>query len=126
MPTYNYKCPSCQKVEEKIHLISETPEYKCCGVVMEKIFTPNIGGFILKGGTAAIHYREKQQRLKKAEKLKEKQKAVHGSGPRIQPNIAGVEVDSWSDAQKMAKEAGLNHESYSPYVEKEGKKKIIV
>ena len=42
------------------------------------------------------------------------------------PNIAGVRTDSWSDAQKMAKEAGMNHESYTPFVEKEKKKKIIV
>ena len=127
MPTYNYKCSSCKKSEEQIHGIKETPEIKCsvCGAIMTKMFTPNInGGFIIKGGTSTIHYREKRLREKKNEKLAVKQKQVHGEGPKIQPNVAGMEVDSWRDAQKVAKEAGMNTESYEPWVQKE-KPKII-
>ena len=126
MPSYDYACSKCKITEEKIHRMSETPEYKCpkCGKKMERLISLNRTGFIFKGGTETIHYKEKRNRLKKREAIK--QNKVHGDGPKLKPNIAGVEVDSWSDAKKLAKEAGLNHESYTPYVEKENKNKIIV
>lgn len=128
MPTYEYQCDQCKKIYEQIHRISENPEYKCpeCGMVMTKLFSVNVTGFIMKGGTPAINYKEKRLRMKKSEKLKLKQKEKYGDGPKVKPNIAGVETGTWSDAQKMAKEAGLNHESYTPFVEREKKKKIIV
>lgn len=118
---YDYQCPDCKKIEEQIHGMSENPEYKCsvCGTVMIKVFAPT--RFIMRGGTEAIHYREKRNHLKKNEILKEKQK--RHKGPRIQPNVAGMEVDSWKDAQKLAKEAGLNAESYTPFIEKENNEK---
>jgi putative FmdB family regulatory protein len=128
MPTYDYQCTACKRKEEKIHRISENPEFKCpdCGEVMERLFSPNAGGFIFKGGTPTINDREKRLRKKRSEKLKIKQERHRQDSPQVQPNIAGVQTDSWADAQKMAKEAGMNHESYTPFVEKEKKKKIIV
>jgi predicted double-glycine peptidase len=33
--------------------------------------------------------------------------------------VAGVEQESWSDAAKLAKEAGLSADSYQPLIEKE-------
>lgn len=129
MPTYEYSCPSCNSMEEQIHLMSEDPEFKCskCNVVMKRVISCNTTGFIMKGGTASIHYREKQARTKKSEKMiKRQNERWGGATPSITPNIAGVETESWSDAQKMAKEAGMNHGSYAPYVEKEKKGKVIV
>lgn len=128
MPTYDYSCEKCGHKTEEIHRISEKPVFKCssCQNEMVKLISLNGTGFILKGGTPAIHYREKRQRLKKREELGKRQTARYGHlSPRIQPNIAGVETGSWSDAQKMAKEAGMNHESFTPWVEKEKKKKIV-
>lgn len=128
MPTYEYRCNKCEVVTEHVHLMSENPEIKCteCGEVLERMISRNIGGFILKGGTAVIHDREKRVRKKRSEELKKKQERHRHDAPQVQPNIAGVRTDSWSDAQKMAKEAGMNHESFTPFVEKEKKKKIIV
>jgi len=125
MPTYDYACNKCGRVEEHVHLMMDKPEIMCpeCKEPMEKRFSPNSGGFILKGGTPAIHWKEKRQRIKRSEQLAQKQKYTGMQGPRVTPNIAGVETGTWSDAQKMAKEAGLNHESYTPYVEKEKKEK---
>jgi len=128
MPTYTYKCTECGSEEDQIHGMKEVPEYKCskCSSLMEKIFTPNIGGFIFKGRkTEASNYKEKRYRHKLNEDVSKRQKDRWGKGPKVRPNIAGVETDSWSDAQKMAKEAGLNHDSYTPLVEKEGKKIIV-
>jgi hypothetical protein len=82
----------------------------------------NMNGFIFKGGTPITHWKEKQSRLKRSEVMAERQKK-HGPGPSIKPNIAGVETGTWADAQKMAKEAKMNHESFTPWVEKEKKEK---
>ena len=128
MPTYDYFCNKCNYVEEQIHGISENPEIKCpeCKKKMERLFSPNAGGFIFKGGTPSINDREKRLRKKKSEKLRKKQEEHRADSPHVQPNISGVQTDSWLDAQKMAKEAGMNHESYTPFVEKEKKKKMVV
>lgn len=127
MPTYDYFCKACGKVQEEIHFMNEKPEIKCsvCKSPMEKMFTPNIGGFVLKGGSEAIHWKEKRNRMTKRESLGQKQRDRYGSGPKIQPNVAGMETDTWKDAQKVAKEAGMNTQSYEPYVQKE-KSKLIV
>jgi putative FmdB family regulatory protein len=127
MARYDYKCKICGKVREEIHFMNETPEFRCstCNGLMEKQFTPNIAGFVLKGGTEAIHWKEKRMRMAKREILGKKQKERYGTGPKIQPNVAGMEVDTWSDAQRVAKEAGMNAQSYEPYVQKE-KSKLIV
>ena len=125
MPTYDYECTECGRIEEHIHGITVDPQIKCgeCKSAMKKKFTPP--QFIMKGGTEAINWREKRHRMNQRDIVGKKERERYGTGPRIKPNIAGVETGSWSDAQKMAKEAGMNHESYTPWVEKEKKNKII-
>lgn len=124
MPRYDYRCTECQLVEEHIHSMLETPSIQCseCGASMERIISRNIAGFNIKGGSPSIHWREKRQRREKSKQLDQKQKERYGNMTPA-PNIAGVRYDSWSDAQKVAKEAGFNTESYKPWVEKEKKKK---
>ena len=133
MATYDYACKECGTVEEYVHGMNETPEIKCaCGEVMEKIFSHNFGGFILKGGTPAIHYKEKRQRLKKSEEMKVRQRERYGlnPGPKLQPNIAGHDVGTWENAAEVAKEiapqTGINPAEYEKRAQKEGAKKIIV
>ena len=124
MPTYNYLCQACGLLEEKIHGIKEAPQYECpkCGAQpMKRQFTLNVAGFIIKGGTDSSHWKEKRYRMKRREEIGQRQQQHKRTGPRVRPNIAGVETGSWSDAQKMAKEAGLDHESYTPWVKSENK-----
>lgn len=125
MPRYDYKCGKCENIEEHVHSMKETPEIKCseCGEVMERMISRNFAGFSIKGGTASIHWKEKRQRLKNREELGKRQRERYGEGMKPAPNIAGVRQESWSDAQKLAKECGLNSDSYTPYVEKENKSK---
>jgi len=130
MPTYDYECKECGTKEEHVHSMKEDPEIRCkCGGVMKRLISLNFGGFILKGGTPAIHDREKRNRKKRSVEMDKRQRARYGeAASRIHPNVAGVRTDSWTDAQKMAKEAGMNSESYKPWVEKEkkDKKKLII
>jgi putative FmdB family regulatory protein len=129
MPAYDYKCVKCDEVKEITHGISETPDPVCelCGGKLERQITSNFGGFLIKGGSSSIHWKEKNLRRKMNEEAGDRmQKKYGGTGPKIQPNIAGVPQDSWSDCQKLAKESGLNAASYQPMVDKEKKNKIQV
>jgi len=38
MPTYDYKCLKCGKIEEKFHGINDTPSYVCCDSAMKLTF----------------------------------------------------------------------------------------
>lgn len=121
MPRYDYGCDSCGRVDEHIHSMKEEPTIRCpdCGTIMKRCVVRNFVGFNVKGGSSSIHWKEKRQRLKNREVLGRKQRERYGEGLKIQPNIGGVPQESWSDCQKLAKECGLNADSYTPYVKKE-------
>jgi hypothetical protein len=104
--------------------MKEEPEFfcpKCNGqhIKMERLITFNRNSFIIKGGSVAKDWKEERYRLKRSATMGVRQIERYGSGPRVRPNVAGVETDSWSDAAKLAKEAGLSAESYTPLIEKE-------
>lgn len=127
MATYDYQCSECGFKEEQIHSMNDKPSFFCprCKeggkeIQMNRIFTINSSGFIIKGGTEAINWKEKRNRLKKREELGVRQIDRYGtSGVKLKPNVGGLEQESWSDAAKLAKEAGLNTESYQPLIDKE-------
>lgn len=126
---YDYKCSKCGHVEEVVHKISEDPSLICssCGSEMIRQISLSGGGFLIKGGSSSIHHREKHLRTKMNEEAGIRMKARYGdTGPKAVPNIAGVRQESWSDCQKLAKECGMNSNSYQPMVDKESKKKIQV
>jgi len=125
MVRYDYECPTCGLIKEEMHSMNESPVYYCprcrengSEVRLERQFSLG-AGFIIRGGTEASHWKEKRVRMERRKDLGVKQIERYGSGQRIQPNVAGVEVDSWSDAAKMAKEAGLNADTYQPMIDKE-------
>ena len=71
MPTFDYRCSSCDNVQEEFHSISNKPDIICneCGSRCEKIFTATTA-FVLKGGDwPSKGMREKKQMLKKNAKM---------------------------------------------------------
>jgi putative FmdB family regulatory protein len=48
MPLYDYRCSSCDQIEEKMHGMNEKPIVNCarCGKMMEKMFTRFIPRFV--------------------------------------------------------------------------------
>jgi putative FmdB family regulatory protein len=117
---YDYGCPGCNFKEEQIHGMNEHPAIPCskCGAVMTKLFTLNTTGFIIKGGSESTNWKEKRLHLKRRGELGVRQMERYGT-PSLKPNVAGIEQESWSDAAKLAKEAGLSADSYQPMIEKE-------
>jgi hypothetical protein len=85
---------------------------------------PSIPQFILKGDDwAGKNARIKTQMADKNKKLTARQEEMKKDAPSVTlaPNVDGERVDSWSDAQKLAKAKGKNADSYTPLVEKEKK-----
>jgi putative FmdB family regulatory protein len=130
--TYDYFCDKCGHEEEQIHGMLEKPEIHCpqCNAIMEKMISHNYGGFILKGGSPSIHYREKQQRNKKSQIMAQRQAERYGTkGVKCKPNICGIETGSWHNAHKIAQEikaeTGIIPETYAPLAQKEAQGHII-
>jgi len=124
MPTYEYRCNKCENVVEIIHSIKESPVITCedCpDEVMERLISHNFGGFIIKGESPSKVNKEMGVRRKKNANLGVRQLERYGTGPRVAPNVGGEEVGSWTEAAKLAKDKGLNADSYQPMIEKEKK-----
>jgi len=125
MPTYEYRCEDCKKVTEIIHSIKESPVFECqeClkidkHIVLERLISFG-AGFIFKQWTESMAWKTKRDKAHANNELGVKQIERYAGGPSLQPNVAGMEVDSWSEAQKVAKEAGMRPETYEPLIEKE-------
>ncbi len=118
---YDYKCEKCGKVEEQYRGMNEAPEFKCseCGSHMDQIFTINRTGFIIKGEAPSKVIKEQGYRRKHNADLGVRQLERYGSGPKNVPNVGGIETESWTDAAKLAKECGMNADTYKPMIEKE-------
>lgn len=127
MPTYDFRCSSCENHYTRILSMSDrdTPT-TCpeCGEAGTRV--PSLPQFILKGDDwAGKNARIKSQMAEKNRKLDARQEEMKRDAPSVTlaPNVDGERVDSWSDAQKLAKAKGKNTESYNNLVEKEKKGK---
>ena len=123
MPTYEYRCQECGNVQEEMHSIKTSPEFFCDSCEskepLTRMISNNPGGFVIKGDTSTKLWKESRLRNKKNADLELKQIERYGNGPKLQPNVAGQETESWSDAQKLAKEAGIDPKTYDGYVSTE-------
>lgn len=126
MPTYEYLCKSCGKMKEVVHSIKETPVIYCddclmggISLKMERIISNNLSGFIFKQWTESKSYKISRDKGKQNRELNKRQMERYGAGPQLKPNVAGMEVDTWSDAKKLASEAKLDTSSYDSLITKE-------
>ena len=127
MPYYPYRCDQCDVDETRILPMSEyKTEQMCavCGNTLRKLMTsPNV---VFKGdGWSTKNERIKRQMRDKNKKLTAKQNEMKRDAPNVDlaPNVDGQRVDSWSDAQKLAKSKGKDTKSYEPLIAKEKSKK---
>jgi len=127
MPTYEYRCNDCGIVDEVTHSIKEDPDIFCpqCKtagkeVKMERLISLNkSGGFFFKQWTEAQVHKIGRDKRKQNNELEMRQIERYSSGPKLRPNVAGMETESWSDAKKLASEAGMNTASYDAQIAKE-------
>lgn len=125
MPLYDFKCTKCSHLEEDLQLSFEDDltTVKCpeCGELMQNMSFGGLGT-VFRGSTwFDKNLKVKNQKLKKSENLKKKQKDEHAP-LNLVPNIGGHECDSFSEAAKLAKEAGLDSSKYEKYAKEEKKR----
>jgi putative FmdB family regulatory protein len=126
MPTYAYRCGSCNLDFDKILPMSRFRDpQKCpdCGAGPAKKRITAGSGFILRGdGWAGKNNRVRGQMRKKNQRLdaKQKDRTQSGSGGvRLTPNVDGQRVESWSDATKLASSKGKDTSGYEGLARKE-------
>jgi putative heme iron utilization protein len=95
-----------------------------CGAENLKLWKPTTNMIFKGDGWSTKNARIKRQMKDKNVKLDQRQEEMKRDtkvGGRLAPNVDGERVDSWSDAQKLAKSKGKNTESYAPLIAKEKK-----
>jgi predicted nucleic acid-binding Zn ribbon protein len=124
MATFDFKCPECENVQEvwvqRISLADELhPPCEKCGTPTSKTFIAAnfTGHFVLKGEWDGKLAREAKYRQKRSEQMAKKQKD-NVFVPKLQPNVEGERVDSWSDAKKLAKDKGYDTTNYDNKVQR--------
>jgi putative FmdB family regulatory protein len=124
MPFYEFQCQSCQETfDKKLPLDDRNNPQDCpsCGFSDTKRLVSLCGFNLVGDGWPGKNIRIKNQMKKKNERLNRKQNERKRDEPIVSlaPNVDGERVDSWSDAQKLAKSKGKNTDSYEPMIRKE-------
>lgn len=127
MPTYPYECQTCEHQFELVMKMSEydskvKPPCPECGAEEQvaRIFTPPMinfagDGWATKNNRIASQMRSKNRRLA----AKEREQKNDGMLPKLQPNVGGERVESWSEAAKLAKSKGKDASGYESLARKE-------
>ena len=121
---YEYNCDACgQEYVCNVPMDDYAKPQPCpsCGKENMKKFQPTTN-FILKGdGWTGKNMRIKNQMAEKNKKLDARTNEMKRDQPNVTlaPNVDGERVDSWTDAQKLAKSKGKDTTSYEPLIAKE-------
>lgn len=125
MPTYTYKCSSCDtQFEQVLPLANHSDPQDCpeCGEgPAEQIVTSPVG-FVLRGdGWTGKNIKIKGQMAGRRRRLatKEHEQKMDAPGIHLAPNVGGERVDSWVEAKRLAKSRGKDTSSYDGMVRKE-------
>ena len=126
MPIYTYQCMSCNNVFDKMRSFSDKSSVPCgeCNSLntQRQLTSPT---FILKGdGWTGKNIKIKGQMRQKNRAIAPKEQAFARESKemksmRVQPNVGGEQVDSWSEAQRLAQSQGKDASSYDALVKKE-------
>lgn len=117
MPTYDYKCDSCDTRKEVYHSIKENPTIVCdCGMAMKRSIPKNVN-FVLKGlGWSGKNIKEKNYRMDRRKEIGKKMVENYDI-PQIQPNYKGEVCSSWEQAKQLAKADGVDSQRYDMQVD---------
>jgi len=121
---YHYKCSDCNheytcNVPMSEHKIPQPcPE---CSTENMKLFKPCVNHVFKGDGWSTKNERIKKQMRKKNEKLDARTNEMKRDAHNVTlaPNVDGERVDSWTDAQKLAKSKGKETKSYEQHIAKE-------
>lgn len=122
MATYSYRCQGCGKGFEKTLPMAESKNPQVCpdcgaeaGRILDGGIQFALNGDLWPGKAIKI----KNQMAAKNRRLSIKQKDNHAP-IKLVPNVEGEQVESWSEARKLAKDRGKDVASYDHLVRREG------
>ena len=118
MPFYAYRCNVCDQEFDRMLPISQYADPQTCpdpecGGTSKKLVVPV--GFILSGDDwPSKAQRINKQMAEKNRRLAVKETDVKRSGavPSLVPNVGGEQVDTWTDAKKLAASKGKDTSGY--------------
>lgn len=118
MPSYNYECPDCAESFERFLSIQDRDsvvECPVCGTVSEKRVAGTVGGVLKGDGWPGKNIRCRADMSARRERVGRKEEQIRRDGPmlRLAPNVDGEEVDSWSEAQRLAASKGKDTALYA-------------
>ena len=122
MPTYDFRCVSCEAAFERVVSFAQAKEPQVCecGHTASRVLSPIT--FLLKGDEwAGKNIMIRGQMAEKNRRLDVKQSEQKRLAEKntLTPNVAGEQVESWREAQSVAASKGLNTSSYDTLVRRE-------
>jgi putative FmdB family regulatory protein len=125
VPTYEYRCESCDHDFERVLRIAQYDEPQtcpACGASPARKRVSLNAGFILSGdGWTGKNISIANQMARKNRRLDTKQNEMKRDAPAVTltPNVDGERVGSWTEARKLAESKGKDASSYDAVVRKE-------
>jgi len=121
---YDFECQSCEHRFEVASSIADRDKPRACPACesMDTKHVVSLPRHNLPGDDwPSKNNRIKGQMAAKNERLNRKQDEQKHDAPvaKLVPNVEGEQTDSWSDAQKLAKDKGKDSKSFEPMVRKE-------
>ena len=124
MATHDFECTKCGHIMENmlVKMSVDLDSVKCerCCRDTKNLSFGGLGSVFKGSSWATKNLKVKSQRGEVNKRLGKKQHDEHAK-MKLVPNIAGVEVDNFRDAAKLAKEAGLDSQLYEKHAREEEK-----
>lgn len=120
MPIYTYHCDACDESFDRVLPMSQFDKPQTCatcGVVAKKQVTAvnfNLPGDDWASKNGRIARQRAASRAKAG--VKQGEMVRDAPGVKLVPNVNGERVESWAEAQSLAKSLGKNTSSYAPKI----------
>jgi len=122
MPTYTYKCISCDATFERVVSFERAKDPQACACGQQAERTLAGMNFLLKGDDWAgknIKIRGQMDNKNRVLDAKQAEQKRHFQSMQLAPNVDGERVDTWADAKKLASERGKATSTYDTLVQRE-------
>lgn len=117
MPVYDFVCECGNSFEMNVALKDFDNPVACtaCGKEASRAVT-TVGVNYVGDGWLSKNLKVKKQMAEKGKRVEKKQAELPKMS--LAPNVEGEQVDTWKEAQKLAKSKGKDTTSYEPLISK--------
>ena len=112
MPVFDFECKSCNTSSE-VFVTSNSSTHlciQCATPLVQKLNTSIKTSYVGWGGWTQKNLEQDAYQAKRSALMSKRQK--ERPVEKLVPNVGGLELDSWKDASKYAKEKGYLTDGY--------------